>query len=457
MFTLRLLKIKIHSRRVFVFKRSLPIFAFLLAGIMIAWPALMEQKETFSSSLADVKPQKGSQVDMEEVRFFSKDKKQNPFTVLAVSVQETNPARKIITLDKPKATYEMSDGVILNAVSPYGLAFQEEKYLYFDEQVDTVTNNGYKAISTKVICDYNTGTIGSEQPVYIKGPAGMLKAAGFFVSEKGNKIHFKGATETLFFNKPKEMAQVDDLSFEQQKNYLAEDKENVYLTSENGVIVEQDIHTITAFKNVNLLQDINRLKAQKLSLVYEKDSNGKNQLVKLAAREQVELLQQNKKANSEALFLYRQQLDIQNQMISLKERLPFAIELQPVQLIVLEERVKVKEKTDTVSADKMYVLYKQNLATNSDEVDKIIAVGNVSATNGRQTITGRYGVYNPNAHLINVYENVKIKEKNSVLTGENASLNLKTGISSLSSHSTSAGRVKGSLIPSELNNESEDK
>ena len=47
MFTLRLLKIKIHSRRVFLFKRYLPIFAFLLTSVMIAWPALKTQKDDF--------------------------------------------------------------------------------------------------------------------------------------------------------------------------------------------------------------------------------------------------------------------------------------------------------------------------------------------------------------------------------------------------------------------------
>ena len=44
MFTRRLLKLKIHSRRVLIFKRSLPIFAFLLAGLNEAASELYKQK-----------------------------------------------------------------------------------------------------------------------------------------------------------------------------------------------------------------------------------------------------------------------------------------------------------------------------------------------------------------------------------------------------------------------------
>ncbi|MGN1063186.1 MAG: hypothetical protein ACI4QM_02555, partial [Alphaproteobacteria bacterium] len=101
MFTRRLLKIKIHSRRVLIFKRSLPIFAFLLAGIMFAWPALIEQKDRFTAAVMPTDKMTGSDVDMEQVRFFSQDDKNRPITVTAVSVLETDPAKQIVTLEKP--------------------------------------------------------------------------------------------------------------------------------------------------------------------------------------------------------------------------------------------------------------------------------------------------------------------------------------------------------------------
>lgn len=451
MFTLRLLKIKIHSRRVFVFKRCLPIFAFLLAAIMIAWPALVEQKEKFSLAIPSLKVKKGSNVDMDVVRFFSKDKKHNPLTVVAATVQETDPERKIITLESPKATYEMSNGLILNSVSPYALAFQEEKYLYFEEQVDSTTDTGYHAVSTKVICDYNAGTIGSEQRVYIKGPAGMLNADAFFVSEKGAKINFKGNTETLLFGTEKEKSDIESLAYDKHEKYLKEDKKNTRITSENGLFVEQDHHTITAYKNVNVIQDVNRLRTEKLILTYEKGSDNKNKITKVEAYENVSAVQQTKNAKADTMFLYKKPQDISSQIAYLKKQDKIKIGSMPSQLIVMKGHVYIKEGNDNVMADKMYIFYQPVNNMQSQEIEKIVAEGHVYATNGKQIITGNFGIYDPNTRIITVYENVNLKEKNSLLKGEQATLNLKTGISSLSSpHQSKPGRVRGSLIPAEL-------
>lgn len=451
MFTLRLLKIKIHSRRVFIFKRCLPIFAFLLASMMIVWPAFVEQKEKFSVAVPSVQGKSGSNVDMEEVRFFSKDKKKNPLTVLASTVQETDPDRKIITLESPKATYEMSDGLILNSISPYGLAFQEEKYLYFEEKVNTKTNTGYQALSSKVICDYNAGTIASEQRVNIKGPAGMLVADAFFVSDKGTHIHFKGNTKTLLFGIEKEKESIDSLQFNKLEKYLKENKNNTYITSENGLFVDQEKKTITALKNVHVDQDLNKLQSQKLILTYQKSPDNKNEIVKVEAYEQVSAVQQAREAKADEMFLFRDKKDIQKQMSELRSKNDFEDFSMPSQLIVLNGHSTIKENKDTVWANKMYVLYKTAADKKTQLIEKIVVQDYVGATNGKQTITGDYGVYNPNTRIVTVYENVRLKENNSILEGEQATLDLKTGVSSLSSpNSSKSGRVKGSLIPAEL-------
>ena len=50
-------------------------------------------------------------------------------------------------------------------------------------------------------------------------------------------------------------------------------------------------------------------------------------------------------------------------------------------------------------------------------------------------------------------KNVSLQEKESVLTGDYATLNLKTGISSLTAPKTvngKKGRVKGSIIPNDF-------
>ena len=262
MFTLRLLKIKIHSRRVFMFKRCLPIFAFLLASTMLVWPAFVEEKEKFSVAVPSLNVKQGGGVDMEGVQFFSKDKRNNPLNVVAETVQEIDASKKILKLNNPMAVYQTSDGMKLTSTSPYALAFQNEKYLYFEDEINTSTDTGYEAISTKVVYDYDKNTISSDNDVFIKGVAGMLQAKGFFVTNKGEKIDFKGKTKTLLFEKEKDISAISSLDFKNQDVYFKKNKNNILITSENGLIVDQTLNTITAVQNAHIYQKKTERKKQ---------------------------------------------------------------------------------------------------------------------------------------------------------------------------------------------------
>lgn len=446
MFTLRLLKIKIHSRRVFLFKRYLPIFAFLLTSVMIAWPALKTQKDDFVATLPTKETLKGRQTDMEEVRFFSKDSRDNPITVVADTVRETDMERQIVLMELPKATYRMADGVLLTSVTPYGMVFQQDKYFYFEENVHSETNTGYRALSSRVVCEYEVGTLGSSSPVWIKGPVGMLQADGFLMKEKGNWLHFKGNTATLLFQREKPIESIEDLKFEQQKQYWEENKENAYITSEDGLLINQTSQTLTALKNVIVLHKSGKLLAQKAVLTYDKTPNGDVQIQKMVATDNVSVTQQKQSITADKMTVYRNPSEIKSVIQQLPITDIIGADEQSAQVIVFSGRAKMQEGVQQITADKIVVLY------NSDGtiMQKAVAMGEAVAHNGLQKITGEYGVYTPKTKIVQVYKNVSLHEKESVLTGDYATLNLKTGMSSLSaptSVSGQSGRVKGSLIP----------
>lgn len=569
MFTLRLLKLKIHSRRVVVFKRALPAFAFLLASVMIAWPAFNEQKDKFTLATKEATDVQTGNSDMTAVRYFSKDSEENPLTITSQTVRELDKTRKIIALTRPTAKYIMSDGVILTGETSYGLIFQNDKYLYFEDRVDGATDTGYQAISEKIVCDYNAGTLASEQDVYIKGPAGMLQANGFYIKENGNYLFFKGYTSTLLFQSEKPKEAVGALDFEKQKSYLKEDKGNVYITSENGLIINQTEQTITAQKNVDVYQNDGHLESDNLVLHYVRDGQGKTSVRKVSAQgnviattsaqtatgdvmtvyrapaEMAQVLQavpmasvpaqtaQNlsqvitlessennatvkekkntikaqkliavyanelgeatapnkstlsaissaseKSATSDSsslikaialgkasavsggqtatgdeIVIYRDKAEIENILKSLPSDKEFQVSETPGQVIVLTGKAVIKEGANTVKADKIYALYNKA----GTEMIKAVTLGNTSATNGAQRVYGVNGVYTPKTKIVSVYEKVSLHEKESVLQGEYATLNLKTGISSLhaSKKGKKAGRVKGQIIPNDFETKKE--
>lgn len=262
MFTRRLLKLRIHSRRVLIFKRSLPIFAFLLAGVMIVWPNLSEQKDKFTARQLPDDAIKGATINMEDVRFFSKDSKDKPISIVAKSVQETDSVKKIITLNEPVATYQMNNKTQLFSKTSYALVFQKEEYLYCSQPVTTTTDTGWQADSVNVIYDYKTGTLESESPVFVKGPDGTLEAdKGFFIQNKGDLIDFYGHTKT----------------------HIVSLTDKIKITSENGLKINQLNKTITAMDNVVVYQKDYTITADEMTLFYVDGQKGKDKIKEIVA------------------------------------------------------------------------------------------------------------------------------------------------------------------------------
>lgn len=247
MLTLRLFKIKMHTRRVLILKRSLPVFAFLCVSVMMAWPALMQPKETLKVAKDEVqKSLNGAKVDMTQVLFFSADDKDQPFRVTAQTVQETDPERKIITLNYPKGDYVMNSGEILYGQAPYGFAFQKEEYLYFEQDVQASTKSGYTAKTDAVVIAYKKNTMESEADLFVTGPGGTLNSQGFLIEKSGDLMTFKKKTKTVI-----------------------RDKEgDITITSKNGLYVDRVLHTITAVGSAVITQADKTIKGDKIVLYY---------------------------------------------------------------------------------------------------------------------------------------------------------------------------------------------
>ncbi len=403
MFTPRLLKLKIHSRRVSVFKRLLPICAFLLTSVMIAWPALKDQKDVFSSSVPVKVGIKETQNDMEQVRFFSKDDNQNPFTVVAESVRETDSARQIVLMDKPKATYRMKNKTVLTGITPFGMAFQQEHYLYFEDQVDMTSSDGYQGNSSKVICEYEQGRLGSDSNVYIKGPAGLLTAQGFFAKDNGDYIHFKNHTESLLFHTPKAVSEIEALKYESMQDYLKQNEQNIFIVSDNGLIINQAQQTVKALKNVQITQGNSVLKAPQVTLSYRKLKNGETEVTKFDAENKVTVTTPTQSATGNHLTFYKDPAEIQA-VIQAQNHLPeLKTSRDSAQMIVLSGQAALQEKENSLKADYITALY-DNTGT---KIEKVIANQNVFAAQQDKTLAGnRLTVYQNTAEIQTV-----LKEK----------------------------------------------
>ncbi len=255
MFTKRSLFLKKHARRVLIFKHALPVFAFLIVGVIVVWPMLTPEKERFDLPVqkSDLK---SPSVDMENVRFFAHDDKERTMTVTAKSVKEIDSAHQIARLEKPKGVYTLSDKDTLTGTTSYGLAYQKDKYFAFNQPIKATTKSGYTANATHVKATYD-GVLDSSHKVDIKGPAGTLVAEGFTLKDKGNQISFKGKS----------------------KAKINSEEGVIDLTSKDGIYINQLNKTIEAKKEVKIIQKENILTADTVLLYYTEDKQNRVQKI----------------------------------------------------------------------------------------------------------------------------------------------------------------------------------
>jgi lipopolysaccharide export system protein LptA len=86
-----------------------------------------------------------------------------------------------------------------------------------------------------------------------------------------------------------------------------------------------------------------------------------------------------------------------------------------------------------------------NSLIQSSQLKKVEAIGHVTIKTTSDTVTGQVGVYLPQSGLARLGGNVHITQGQNMLTGNDALVNMKTGVATLLA--ASGGQVAGSIIP----------
>ena len=119
---------------------------------------------------------------------------------------------------------------------------------------------------------------------------------------------------------------------------------------------------------------------------------------------------------------------------------------QKEQTITAITNAKATQEQITIKADKLILHYTDN---KKERIDKIEAIGHVVADNKKQTIQGEKGLYNPKTNIIQMNQNVVLNQNGNFMKGDQATLNLATGKSDL----TSSGRITGQILPNQIKGE----
>ncbi|HYG91693.1 MAG TPA: LPS export ABC transporter periplasmic protein LptC [Azospirillum sp.] len=172
-----------YSRVVTMMKLVLSALALALLALVAAWPALNELPKP------RIAADKG-QLEMIKPRYFSADDKNQPYSITALSAEQSTDQPGIVLLDKPEAEMTETAGTWVTMRSERGWYDQNTGILKMRGSVHVMRDDGSEFTTEEAFSDVRKGTAWGDVHVEGQGPQGVVLADGFRMSERGRTMVF---------------------------------------------------------------------------------------------------------------------------------------------------------------------------------------------------------------------------------------------------------------------------
>ncbi len=186
-----------YGRFVGIMRILLPTVATALVILVALWPQLSDQQRRFSIKPAKVDASATETVTMLNGVYTGVDEKQRPFTLTADSVQLASAGWTNVDMVSPKADILMLDGSWIAVTAKTGKYNRDDKILNLTGAVNLFHDSGYEFRTEAATVDMNAGDARGTEPVEGQGPFGTLKAEGFIIHNRGERIEFTGRSKIV--------------------------------------------------------------------------------------------------------------------------------------------------------------------------------------------------------------------------------------------------------------------
>jgi len=188
-----------YSRFVAVMRWLLPLSAAGLAAALIAWPYLEKRDDGFHMIMSDLEIDDPDRIAMTNARFLGTDEKGQPYTLTTSEAWQDPKNKDLIHLDTVEGDILLKSGawVALNATS--GTYNQPDQVLTLRDDVSIYTDEGYELHTNVASFDLTTGKGWGDEPVSGQGPAGLLDAQGFRISQDDGRLEFVGPVHMTLY------------------------------------------------------------------------------------------------------------------------------------------------------------------------------------------------------------------------------------------------------------------
>jgi lipopolysaccharide export system protein LptC len=191
-----------YTRFVGLMRFLLPVSAILLTATVVVWPYF---NVTDSGSVVDIKTLNLPTDDrptMANARFLGTDKKGQPFTVTATTAWQEQGYDELIYMEELQGDMMLDSGMWATIYADRGVYDQVGQLLIVESNVSVFTDEGYEIHSDYALIDLNEGTAEGDMPVSGQGPAGLIEAEGFNITDNGDNLFFEGRVHLTLFPGP---------------------------------------------------------------------------------------------------------------------------------------------------------------------------------------------------------------------------------------------------------------
>lgn len=194
------LSAKIGARYVGIFKIILPIVAGICLLIIAIWPYIQAELKVDDAATRKIHRIIKSQPSIKntgvKTEYISNDKKGRPYVVRAKLTMHNYP--KIVDLIEPTGEFKLDQDGTVNFSANVGHYNKEKNHLRLTGNVHVATDKGYDLYTESADFDLKENSAEGNEAIYGTGSMGEnISAEGFQITDKGDKVHFKGKTKIV--------------------------------------------------------------------------------------------------------------------------------------------------------------------------------------------------------------------------------------------------------------------
>jgi len=190
---------KRYTRFVGLMRCLLPVSAIILATTVVVWPYFNVTDSGTVVDIATLNLPAEDRPTMANARFLGTDNKGQPFTVTAVTAWQEQGYDELVYMEDLQGDMMLDSGMWATIYSDRGIYDQVGQLLVVESNVSVFTDEGYELHSDYALIDLDQGIAEGHMPVSGQGPAGLIDAQGFRITDNGDKLFFEGRVYLTLF------------------------------------------------------------------------------------------------------------------------------------------------------------------------------------------------------------------------------------------------------------------